>query len=288
MSLDNINQSISIVTAFFDIGRGNWSKKTGSEDRLTRTNEQYFNYFKSLARLENQMIVYVAPEHKDKVLALRQGRPTEVVTIDFEQRFADCISKVEKIQQDPSFRQQINPEQIKQPEYWSAKYVLVNNLKPYFVVNAINDGLVSNNLVAWVDFGYCRTDEAVAGISNWYHDFDPNYMHLFRVRRRYRIAKSLDAIPKAILNNEVYAIGSSFVGTKDKWLEFYEVVKSCQKQTLANNMVDDDQSMLFMAYLSRPDFIKLHYLGKNQWFSMFQKFNQSKLSSIKNRLRNLI
>lgn len=44
---------ITIVTAFFDIGRGEWA--TGG---FKRTPEDYLNYFKQLAVLENEMIIF--------------------------------------------------------------------------------------------------------------------------------------------------------------------------------------------------------------------------------------
>lgn len=48
--------SITIVTAFFDIGRGDWSVENGHPNYLQRSNEKYFKYFSNLAQLENEMI----------------------------------------------------------------------------------------------------------------------------------------------------------------------------------------------------------------------------------------
>lgn len=46
---------ISIVTAFFDIGRKNWK---GFE----RDNSTYANYFKFWARVKNHIVVYTEPK----------------------------------------------------------------------------------------------------------------------------------------------------------------------------------------------------------------------------------
>ena len=49
-------KTISIVTAFFDIGRGEIGE--GYPDYLRRTNDTYFEHFSRLAVLENEMVVF--------------------------------------------------------------------------------------------------------------------------------------------------------------------------------------------------------------------------------------
>ena len=46
--------NISIVTAFFDIGRGNWTPEKGLPDYLYRTTDTYFERFGYLAQLDPQ------------------------------------------------------------------------------------------------------------------------------------------------------------------------------------------------------------------------------------------
>ena len=55
---------ISIVTAFFDIGRKNWK---GFE----RDNSTYANYFKFWARVKNHLIVYTEPKMAEQVKKIR-------------------------------------------------------------------------------------------------------------------------------------------------------------------------------------------------------------------------
>lgn len=44
-----MNKKITVVTAFFDIGRENWTVEKGFPDYLFRTPDSYINYFKYLA-----------------------------------------------------------------------------------------------------------------------------------------------------------------------------------------------------------------------------------------------
>ncbi len=58
---------IAIVTAYFDIGRGDWKKEEGYAEHLLRNNEIYINYFKNLAKLDNEMVVYTSQEFVDTI-----------------------------------------------------------------------------------------------------------------------------------------------------------------------------------------------------------------------------
>ena len=84
---------ISIVTAFFDIGRGEIGE--GYPDYLRRTNDTYFEHFSRLAVLENEMVVFTSEEHRDRIMKLREGKPTKLIIInliDFYNVNIRCIA----------------------------------------------------------------------------------------------------------------------------------------------------------------------------------------------------
>lgn len=175
-----MKKSITIVTAFFDIGRGNWGQQTSkTTDRLKRTNDTYFSYFIRLAKLENKLVVFTSSDLEEKILSLRKGLPTKVVVIDLEKKFKFTLKKILQIQQSESFKKLISPELLKNPEYWSPEYVLINNLKPFFVKRAIELGFTDNQLVSWVDFGYIRNGKTLYGVKEWYHPFNEKKIHFF-------------------------------------------------------------------------------------------------------------
>ena len=141
---------ISIVTAFFDIGRG----EIGEEypDYLRRTNDKYFEHFSRLAVLENEMVVFTSEEHRNRIMKLREGKPTKVIITELKKKFRRQIKAIEKVQKSEEFRNRVNKDMLINIEYWSPEYVLINNLKTYFVNYAIRKKLVSGEQVAWVDF----------------------------------------------------------------------------------------------------------------------------------------
>jgi protein YibB len=157
---------ISIVTAFFDIGRGGWTADKGLPPYLQRTTQTYLERFGHLAKLENEMVVYTSQDMVRAIQSLRQGRPTVIVTLDFPNSFTQLRRQISEVQNNPEYQKQINPRQARNPEYWNADYIVVNALKSFFVKKAIESGCLHNELCAWLDFGYCRDESALHGIKN--------------------------------------------------------------------------------------------------------------------------
>ncbi len=81
-SLSDTSSAITIVTAFFDIGRGNIPKDKGYPAYLTRTTDTYFEYFSNLATLENEMIIFTSPDLKERIENIRKGKPTKVIALE--------------------------------------------------------------------------------------------------------------------------------------------------------------------------------------------------------------
>ena len=52
--------------------------------------------------------------------------------------FSDYLIQIEQIQKSDKFISQVKESQLRNPEYWSPEYVLITNLKSYFVNFAIN------------------------------------------------------------------------------------------------------------------------------------------------------
>ena len=79
---------ITIVTAFFDIGRKNFSA-------VPRTNEKYFNDFMFWARLNNRLIIYTDAASADKIFEIRKSfqreKQTHIIVIDDIYRIAPEI-----------------------------------------------------------------------------------------------------------------------------------------------------------------------------------------------------
>ncbi|WP_284443679.1 WlaTC/HtrL family glycosyltransferase, partial [Escherichia coli] len=79
-----MKSSTTIITAYFDIGRGDWTANKGFREKLARSVDVYFSYFERLAALENEMIIFTSPDLKPRVEAIRNGKPTTVIFIEIK------------------------------------------------------------------------------------------------------------------------------------------------------------------------------------------------------------
>jgi hypothetical protein len=132
------------VTAFYDIGRGDWTPDKGLPHYLQRTTDTYIERFTHLTKLANELIEVTTPDIGARLKAIRDK--VKIIEYDPFTIFSTLTNKIIGIQESITFNQSIHPSQVKNPEYWSHKYVLVNLLKSHFVNLAVDNGLVSNNL----------------------------------------------------------------------------------------------------------------------------------------------
>jgi protein YibB len=259
---------ISIVTAFFDIGRGDWTPEKGLPHYLHRTTDTYIERFGHLSKLENDMVVFTSVDLVDKIKPLT-NKNTSIITIDFKNSFNELREKIKAVQSDPTFLSKINPREVLNPEYWSPDYVLVNLLKSHFVKLA--EPVVENELIAWVDFGYCRTESALNGKTKWQYPFDKNKIHFFNLKEWVEGTYIQDVIA----NNDVHITGPCIIGGAEVWENLRLLVQHNTNELLKNNLIDDDQTLLLMSYLTKPDMFELHPVSKDDWFIVFKDYNES-------------
>ena len=262
---------ITIVTAFFDIGRGDWTPDKGLPQYLQRSTDTYFERFANMAKLDNNMVVFTSQDLVARVEKLREGKPTKVIAKDFSNLALKLKNEITRIQSLEKYQEMINPKEVKNPEYWNPDYVLVNLLKSSFINFAINGGIIDTNLVAWLDFGYCREESTLNGVTHWQYPFSEDKIHLFSIKD-YVEGTYINDI---IANNDVHITGPHIVAHKSLWPKLETMIMAHTKQLLENNLIDDDQTLLLMSTLSNPEFFELHPVSANDWFIIFKEYNDS-------------
>lgn len=261
---------ITIVTAFYDIGRGNWTPDKGLPHYLHRTTDTYFERFANMATLDNDMIVFTSPDLVERVEKIRKGKPTKIISKEFDKISPELKKEVVRVQSLESFQNKINPFQRKNPEYWNADYVTINLLKSSFINLAIKNGDVNTDLVAWLDFGYCRDISILNGVKHWKYPFNTEKIHFFNL-------KPYDGtmIEDIIYNNDVHITGPHIVAHKDLWAKLEYMVLTHTRTLLKNDLIDDDQTLLLMCSLSNPNLFELHPVSKDDWFIIFKEYNET-------------
>lgn len=271
---------ISIVTAFYDIGRGDWStevEKNGGPlpHYLQRSVDKYIDHFTRMCEIDTEIIVYTSSDIAPLLSAISPN--VKVVEYDYFNIHKDLRDRIESIQANPDFIKKINPYQVRNPEYWSKDYVGVTSLKAFYVHDAFERGLITNDWAAWVDFGYCRDDEHVPTSKKWEYDFAPGLMHYFNYREP-NLRMPTSDVTIAVLNNIVYIIGGVFVGQKEQWSVLKDDMKRSLETLMNQGLVDDDQGLLLMSYFYNPDMYELHRMDPNapleEVRSIIRKFNK--------------
>jgi len=271
---------ITIVTAFFDIGRGNWTKSMEKHGGplphyLERSNDVYIERFSHLCKLDNELIVYTSEEIAPRLEKIGDdlGKTNlKIVSIDFATAFAEPRAEVRAIMDDPDFPAKISPHQIRNPEYWSEDYVMVTSLKAFFVADAIERGIVTHQMVSWLDFGYCRDETALAGKTSWSYDFDPTKIHMWNCEP-INAADANTEIVRAVTQNQVLIFGAMVVAHRGYWSQLSNAMISALQMLMANNLVDDDQGLWLICYLGNPEAFELHALDYSNPFIVFKDYN---------------
>ena len=264
---ENIDNDITIVTAFFDIGRGDWTPDRGFPHYLHRTTDTYFERFGHLATLENEMFIFTTKDLVDRVARLRGDRPTTIFEFDFPNEATELREAIEFVYTIPDYVTMINPAEKKNPEYWNADYVTVNLLKSTFA--CLSSVQAKNNMLAWLDFGYCRSADTLHGVRHWRYPFNQDKIHMFNIK---------DYVPGTtihhmISNNDVHITGPCIVASKENWRKLELSVLEGAKELINHNMIDDDQLFLLLSYLTSPDLFELHKVSADDWFTVFRDFN---------------
>lgn len=253
-----MNDSITIVTAFFPLGRSGW-KKYGCSD------EKYLDNFSFWARIHNKIVVYTTPELKDRVMEIRRGfgraDSTTVIGVeDFRSLDAPLFSALKEAADNRLAR--IFHRVQSCPEVWNAEYDYVMMLKPMLVNDAVKRGLVSDNAV-WLDFGY--NHGGVYYLKS--EEFDFEWRYDFGDRINIFALRSLDdGVPifEVVRNMNAYVAGGLIAGRAALWPAFGALFRENALALTRVGLVDDDQTALLMSFRQRPDIFTVH---ESSWFN---------------------
>lgn len=269
------SQDVTIVTAFFDIGRGDWlgEVKGRPVQGFRRSNELYMQWFKNLAPINNDMVIFTELQFAESVLNARREHGLESITtiLTYDNLLGPdgyLHHQRESVARSMGFEFQEFVDSPACPEYWNPDYILVNALKTVFVCTTIKLGLNLSPQLAWIDFGYCRDGSTLERKAPWRFDCDGR-MHIFYIREP-------DERPvfDIIRSGDVYFQACHIVGPADCWFELRELMDDTIKSMLSCGLVDDDQTQLLVAYRRAPELFRIHAVDPSDWFVLFRRFGE--------------
>ncbi|EAH9085884.1 protein YibB, partial [Campylobacter jejuni] len=120
-----------------------------------RDNDKYLSYFEFLAGIKNKMIIYTQENIKEKILDTRKKHNLEDKTIIITKELQEFDEQGYKkiIDTFKDYNQGINRKNPNNIECISPMYCYLMYLKPFFVCDAIEEGLTNENIM-WLDFGF--------------------------------------------------------------------------------------------------------------------------------------
>lgn len=242
---------ITLVTAYFNIGRESWAG-------YSRSNDKYIYYFKHWARIKNKLIVYTTPDIADKIKEIRHqfglDDRTIVISIQDVTTIApDLYGAIKSVMTNKE--SWLFHKKLDHPESWNYLYNYVTGIKPFWVQDAIQRGL-ADGMVAWIDFGYDHGGEDFPNSEDfdflWQYQFPP-FIHIF-------LAKELDETPifKIVQTMDTYIRGGIILAPDFLWKQLWKDSYSATKVLSECGLADDDQTITLLAYRRHPENFKTH------------------------------
>lgn len=247
---------ITLVTAFFDIGRSSFPI-------YARSNERYFEYFDFWARIQNDLIVYCAPEDAEKILRIRKkyqrDKKTTIIPIlnifGIEPELYQKMKALEYSREFRSFRYYENAVSN------MADYDYLMMLKYWFMWDASINVIAKNPQVMWLDFGYNHGGEYYIRPEDfdfkWEYEFDRK-INLFCLSD----PEKMPAIDSLQFQKDCF-IGHTVVCPKEMTFDLWRYIRDAMWALVSLDCIDDDQQLLLMFYKLHKEQCRIRICG---WF----------------------
>jgi protein YibB len=280
---------ITIVTAFFDIGRGDKQRFK----KIPRSTMQYLSYFERWARIKNRLIVFCGDEviarevkHIRENFGLLDNTDVEIIpnVFSLEKGLYDRMRDVAKNKYFLDFRI------VKSATSNIAEYDYIMYLKAYFMREAYARFNITTEFLAWLDFGFDHDGTLYPYKEDWSFlwSFEPpdllnegtsimrvkegikndnqDKIHLFYLpphvdtRPMFEIIRTLQ--PDSIM-------GCMFLLPTCLAPRLWEIVKRAVDDLLDFGFIDDDQPVFLLAARRHAELFVL--IESRQWFYMVKQ-----------------
>jgi len=251
-------KDVTVVTALYDLKRSNWK---GFE----RPFEQYKEWMKNILSYATPMVIYVDPEDVEFIEMMRVGKetltqiiPMKVEDFYIERTYGKRIREVMKSEEFLKDQTVPNHPQICVPEY----NILMHE-KIQFVKRAIEKNYFDTEHYMWLDAGVYHMNQRYDLIGTKFpkkkNRFTNDKMHFICVEEPKESDLNLESFYKG---HNVRIIGTSWMGHRDAILQFEKSYTELIEESLSQNLMDQDQSFLTVAYLRNPEICKVY---KGTW-----------------------
>ncbi len=267
------NERITLVTAFFDVGR----EKLGYQKR---ENNRYIEYFKFWARIRNRLVVFTTSEFADAIKKVREdlglGNDTIVIVEDNiwneEGKLYHAMCRIEKSEQFREIRMRLEDISNK------ADYDYVMLMKYWCLKRAVEKGYTQGGYTAWIDFGFNHGGKAFSNPE----EFDFEWKYPFKDKiclfARKNPGKELGVIKLLSMTDSI--MGGIVVCPDRQCGILYDMCKESMWSLVSIDCIDDDQMLLRMAWRRHPERFQVY---KSDWFMPLKQCGGGHLSVMESK-----
>ncbi|MCR8676797.1 protein YibB [Campylobacter sp. S4:11] len=255
-----MQNEITIVTAFYNIGR------------TTRGNDQYLSYFDFWSGLKNYVVIYTTEDMKELILEKRKQHhlegKTTIIVKELNEFDFQTLNKIKETFK--NYNQALHRKNPNNIECISPLYCYLMYLKPFFICDAIERGIVSENIM-WLDFGFNHGDSFFIN-KDQFRFLLEKQENIINDKINFFSIKDQEAntIPEIYYNMEPFLIGGLIYGSNRAWSSFKKNLYECMQCFLSFNIVDDDQIMFLWCTRNYPQ--NYNIVRCYEWFDSLFNF----------------
>ena len=264
---------IKIVTAFFDIGRGNWNY-------CNRSVDVYMNSFKKLLTFHDNIIVFLDDRYinSEFILNYKENKKNgltkkEVLFIPINREWLNnnCLSWKKNYISEAIMNSEIYINKIRHrrhyPENSCSEYNAVNHSKIDFIKYAIDNRLVyDNEFICWCDFGYYNSILSNDPFKYPYAELDINKFDINKINMCLR--NKLEYNDFNMDFTLIYApekfTGSLFSANVENMIKLHHLYHECLDELYKNYITDDDQHVYLRCFHKKQELFNL-FLSDTEW-----------------------
>jgi hypothetical protein len=260
--------NLTLVTAFFDIGRDQWN-------HYPRSVDEYTSAFAEYQKLPYPIVLFMDDRYLQKV-AVRSG--LTIIPINHAWLEENCWAWQQLTRESEIMATALHKSRVQHriacPETHNPRYTLINHAKIDFVCYAITHGLLTSSHIAWSDFGFFSCGKNVPGVHMPSRPLELERFDTAKVN--YGLLNPIDERDRDPLYTLRYAperiSGGFFLATPTIMLQYQSIYHSKLTDWQTQGFADDDQHLVLRCYLDHPDLVNPLFIGK--WcvqYVFFQK-----------------
>lgn len=257
----------TIVTAFLDIKRENWTTIHA------RSIQKYLENAKRMLSLKNNMVIYIEDHLYDFVHNCRKDQLdiTKIIVVSLNDlpamKYYDSFCSIMN-----SHDYKIDLKDDTVPECSEPLYDVIMFSKTYFLKKSIESDFFNSSHYIWLDFGvhpHMLTDDF---LNKKLFEDDSIRSEISFMCLSIPSVSDLN-IKKYYKSHTVRLAGTMFTGNKENFLLLHDYMQIEIQECIKNNVIDSDQALFNVIYLKHPEKFKLWF---GDWKNLINNYCSSK------------